>query len=144
MMEISSIYFLEQFEYHPKWDCHRIFFDGLRIHIGFSCLYNPRNNATRVLYLFILFACIIFTITVSSTLLQFMASPILSPQVETIQEIIDEQFSLIGGPFEYLKMTQQSEVKIFPIIKKKRKDSKFYSTLLNNFLGLPSAIVEKI
>lgn len=113
MMEISFVYFLEQFEYHSKWDWHRIFFDGLRIHMGFSCPYNPQNNATRVLYLFILLACIIFTITISSTLLQFMASPILSLQVETIQEILDEQFTLIGGPFELLKMTEQNEVNIF-------------------------------
>lgn len=111
IMEISSVYILEQFEYRTKWDWHRIFFDGLRIHMGFSCVYNPKNNASRVLYLFILFACIIFTITISSTLLQFIASPILSTQVKTVQQIIDEQFTLIGGGFELQKLNQ-SEVNI--------------------------------
>lgn len=109
--EIGAVYFLEQFEHRSKWDWHRITFDGLRVHIGYSCPYNPQNNATRILFTFILLACIIFTITISSTLLQFIASPILRPQVDTIQQIIDEQFTLAGGHFELHKITQQNEVK---------------------------------
>lgn len=101
---------MEQFEYHPKWDWNRILFDGVRVHLGLSCVFNPTNNATRVLYLFVLLGCIIFTITISSTLLQFMASPLLSPQVDTIQHIIDEQFTLIGGHFEFDKLKQLNGV----------------------------------
>ena len=113
-MEILFVYCLEQFEHHSKskWDCHRIIFDGLRIHMGFSCVYNPKNNASRVLFLFILFACTIFTITISSTLLEFITSPILSPQVKSVVEIVSERFTLVGGRFELLKVSEQIEVSL--------------------------------
>lgn len=110
MLKIVFVHILEQFERHSKWDWNRIFFDGLRIHLGLSCLYNPINNASRVLFLFILFACTVFTITISSTVLEFIILPILGPQVESVQEIISEQFTLVGGRFELLKMAEQIEV----------------------------------
>lgn len=112
MIEIGFVYCLEQFEHHPKWDWHRIFFDGLRIHMGFSCVYKPTNNATRVLFLFILFACTIFTITICSTVLEFITSPILSVQVKSITEIISKRFTLVGGRFELLKVSEQIEVRL--------------------------------
>lgn len=112
MIEISFVYCLEQFEHHSKWDCHRIFFDGLRIHMGFSCVYNPTNNASRVLFLFILLACTVFTITISSTVLEFITLPILSPQVRSVAEIMSERFTLVGGRFELLKVSEQIEVRL--------------------------------
>lgn len=113
IVELCCIYFIQQAESSPKWDWHRIFFDGLRVHLGFACTYNPQNNANRILFCFILFACTIYTIAVGSTILQFLTSPILSTQIESIQEITDGSYSLTGGRFEFLKISQQNEVFFF-------------------------------
>lgn len=48
--------------------------------------------------------------TLSSTLIEISIAPIFDPQVQSIQEIIDENFKLVGDRFACQKLTQQPEV----------------------------------
>lgn len=113
LSSMSLAYFLQQFERHQKWDWHRIFFNGFRMYFGFPCTYEPKNNANRILFLMVLFACSIFVVVITATIIKIITVPILYPQVNSIEEITNGGFSLVGRPFELHQMTQQSKVK-FP------------------------------
>lgn len=105
-------YVCQQFEIQ-KWDWHKFTFTGFRCFMGMPCTYNPKTTANRTGFLFFLFATMIYVCVLSSVLIQLIISPILNPQIQTVQEIIDGEFKLISNRFAFQKIVQHNWVNIF-------------------------------
>lgn len=78
--------------------------------LGFPCTYRPTNNANRLLFISVLFGGILFVIVVTTFVIKLYTSPIYNSQTETIAEILDNNFDLVGGQFALQKLLQQNQV----------------------------------
>lgn len=105
------IYFMQQFERHPKWDCLRITIAGIYLFFGYPCTFKPENNANRMLFIWTLFAAILYTIVLSTGSIHVLSSDIYNRQVETIHEILQNDFDLVGNEFTLQKLLQKNQVK---------------------------------
>lgn len=77
---------------------------------GFPCTYRPENNANRLLFISVLFGGMIFVIVVTTFVVKVYTSPIYNSQIETIAEILENNFVLVGGRFALQKLLQQNQV----------------------------------
>ena len=111
LVVLSLGYYLQQFERHPKWDWNKFIFNGYSSFLGFPCCYNPRITANRIGFMFCLLGGIIFVCTLTTVLFDLALTPILKPQVQSIQGIIDGNFKLVGDRFAFQKISQQTKVK---------------------------------
>lgn len=114
---IAFVYYLEQFERrHRKWDWNRIFIEALAITMGFPCRYNPKCTPARVFLTFGLFAGILFVIVISSAMMTLITTPIMKHQINSVPEIVEGGFDLIGDRFTLDKLSQENEVKCLGIL----------------------------
>lgn len=108
---ICTIYFMQQFEdLQPKWDWHRITLIMFANVSGFSYnSYNPQTIPYRIYHIITLFCAIIITNFISSFMLLLLTTPIYENQIESIQEIVDNQFEVISDTFalQHLKLQNQ-------------------------------------
>lgn len=101
---------MQMFELHAKWDIFRIGLAGIACFIGFPCTYTPKNNANRIAALTIFFGSSLFAIFLVTFVLKFTQSPILDPQTKTFDELIENDYELIGNEFVFQKIWNQHEV----------------------------------
>lgn len=78
--------------------------------LGLSASYQPQSNPFRILYGFGIFAGIIFATLVSSVLMIIATKTIYRKQIVTTQEILEQDFSLVGDRFALDKIIQQNKV----------------------------------
>lgn len=78
--------------------------------IGFRYRLQIQSNAARVCFGILLFAAVIFAKSLSSFLMANTANTIYRPQINTIDEIVQQNFSLAGDQFALDKLMQQNEV----------------------------------
>lgn len=78
--------------------------------LGLSVTFRPESNPLRIFFAFGILAGMIFATMVSSILMTIATKPIQRPQIQTIQEILIQNFSLAGDQFAFDKMIQQTEV----------------------------------
>ncbi|XP_031639661.1 uncharacterized protein LOC116351666 [Contarinia nasturtii] len=109
---MSYAYVFEILEPRPRWDWNGLLFNGTCCYLGFPCSYNPKNSVSRFGYATILFGALIFVTVMNYGIILFVVTPYLNPQIQTIQEIIDGQFNLIGDQFTMWKVMEQN--KIYP------------------------------
>lgn len=109
---LCASYFVQQFERPPQMDWHQIFVNGFACILGFSCHYEPKNNANRVLFAFFLMASALFVIIISSVAMSFITTPILQPQIKSVEEIVSNEFNLVGNRFVLMKLFHKTEVNI--------------------------------
>lgn len=108
---ISAVYFAQQFERHQKMDYNQIAILGFGYFCGVPCsFYKPKMDAHRILFVMFIFGSSLYVIIVSSITTKFVTTPLLKPQVKSIREIIDGNFSLAGNRFALTKLSQQNEV----------------------------------
>lgn len=112
---LGFAYTLQQFEPRQKWDWNRLVTDGLRSCLGFQSDYNPENTGHRLAFSCILLGLILFSIVLNTGILFIFTNPILRPQIQSIQQIIDEDFILIGDGFAFENCMEQNEVKYLNI-----------------------------
>lgn len=84
--------------------------------LGLSVAYRPQSNPGRVFFAFGILAGMIFAILVSSVLMTMATKPISRPQITTIQEILEQNFSLVGDRFALDKMIQKNKVETAHIV----------------------------
>lgn len=100
---IATEYYLIQFE-HPVRSWNEMLFITLRCALGISVAFNPRTNSARCLFLFGLIGGFIFA-TILSAMMRQITNPILRPQIESIDEIINGNFTLAGDRYAFIKMS---------------------------------------
>lgn len=105
-------YYLQQFERHPKWDWLKLTFNGFICTLGFPCCYDPKTTANRIGFMACLLGYIVITCVISSILMQLAITPIISPQVQSVGEIVNGNFQLVGDRFAFRKISQQMEVNL--------------------------------
>lgn len=108
----AMTFFLQQFDHgvQPKWDWLRIWFDGFRVICGMNSTYNPTNVLTRSFFIFCIFVGIIASTTDNTFILLFMLSPIFEKQVNTVNEIIEQKFDLVGDNLTLQMLSQRYQV----------------------------------
>lgn len=109
---LCAAYYVQQCEPPPRMDWHRIFINGFPMILGFSCQYHPKSDANRVLFAFYLMGATLFVIIINSVALSFITTPIFQPQIETIQEIVSNEFNFVGNKFVLMQLLQKPEVNI--------------------------------
>lgn len=107
---LCAAYFVQQFEQPPQWDWHRIFVEGFGGFLGFSCNYRAKNNANRMLFAGLLLASTLFVININSVAVSFISTPILKPQIKTVEEILGKEFDLVGNRLVLMKLLEKTEV----------------------------------
>lgn len=103
-------YFMQQFEPRQKWDYFKIVTSGVCLFMGSPSPYKPENNAHRLAYTFILFGGIIYMTTITTLVVNLFTSSTYYPQIQTVEEILSNNFSLVGKKFALQKLLQQNEV----------------------------------
>lgn len=97
-------YYLQQFERQPKWHIFRFMINALCIIIGFTSEYNPTSDPSRISLAFGLLAGILCSVVYSTFLLRIFWKPYLWPQVQSVNEILDNNFKLVGDSFALMKL----------------------------------------
>lgn len=104
------IYYLFQYERPVRtWN------EGLliifKVAIGISPSFEPKSAPFRIFYASGLLGGTIFSIVVNAVLMRNITTPILHPQIETIDEITSGEFKLIGDRFTLTKLKLQTDVR---------------------------------
>lgn len=107
---LGAAYILQIFDPPPHMDWHRIFVNEFPCILGFPCHYYPTSSPHRVLFAFFLLASTLFVILINSVAFSFITTPILQPQIKSIQEIVGNEFNLVGNRFVLMKLQQKTEV----------------------------------
>lgn len=79
--------------------------------LGLSAAYfQPQSNPVRILFAFGILGGMLFATLASSVLMTIATKPIQRAQIQNIQEILMENFSLVGDQFTLDKIIQRNEV----------------------------------
>lgn len=111
---VALIYFIQQFE-EQKWDWNLITINLVCVSCGYNSTFKPKNNAMQLGYILFLFAALIFSTLLGSVLIKQITKPILKPQIDSISEIIDGDFELVGDRLAFMKISQDNKVSILYI-----------------------------
>lgn len=103
-------YFLQMFERHLKWDWNKTLIAGFTFYTGLPSTYRPTNSAHRIAALSVFFGGMLFAILIVSKTMNLFTTPIFNPQVKTIDQLLESEFSLVGNAFAYQKISQQTQV----------------------------------
>lgn len=106
---IAVEYYLIQFE-HPVRTWNEMLFITLCAALGMPVAFNPRSNPFRMLFVFGIFGGYMFATILSATIMRQITNPILRPQIESIDEIINGNFELAGDGYTLIQMGNQNEV----------------------------------
>lgn len=103
------LYVFQQLE-SPKRCSTDLLLNALCICLGFPCTLRPKSNPCRILIISCLFASIIIVVVTASVSIRSITTPMLNPQIDSIKQITNGEFSLVGDRFAFLKMLHQNEV----------------------------------
>lgn len=104
---LGLAYIFQMFE-HPQWDWNKIVINGLACFCGIPCMYKPKNNANRVLFISVLFGCLIFITTFTAVLMNYARKVFYAHQIQTVSEMINGDFTLAGDHFTFAELLQQN------------------------------------
>lgn len=107
---LSVTYYLQKCERRKKWDWHRLTVEGFCGSVGFPCTWNPENISNRVVTIFVLFAVLILNVVFNVGISLSILTPIMNPQIRSIQEIIDGNFKLMGDQSAMQKIIHRNEI----------------------------------
>lgn len=108
-LTIGCAYYLMKVE-RDKKDWHYITLIAITICIGYSHPYRPKSDPLRVLITIGLFAGTIFYTVLTSQLVIRVTVPHFEPQISSITEITNGDFTLAGDHFALQKISHQNEV----------------------------------
>lgn len=115
LVVVCTGYITQQFEDGPKWDWHRLATIGFANTSGFSYTYSPVTTANRIFYGSCLISSVIYSTVVGTYFIPLVASPFYEEQVNSVNEIIVNDYSLVGDSFVLQHMQQQNEVNYIQI-----------------------------
>lgn len=110
MTLLPFFYYLFQYE-HPIQTWNETLLMIFRVAIGISANIEPKSNPFRITYAFGLLAGTIFSIVLNAIIMRNVTTPILRPQIQTIEEITNGDFKLMGDRFALAKLKLQTNVK---------------------------------
>lgn len=108
---IAAEYYLIQFE-EPVRSWNDMLFITLRIALAQPNSFNPQTNAPRTLFLFGIFGGFIFATVLSATIMISITSPILRHQIQSIDDISNGAFKLVGDRYAFIRLIQQNQVNL--------------------------------
>lgn len=106
---VGTAYILQQLE-DARWDWNRISLYTIGVALGFAVDFMPKSIPFRIFFIIQLFAAMFFGIKMSSTMITQATTPIRNPQINSVQEMIDRDFSFTLDRFTFTKLSQLNEV----------------------------------
>lgn len=101
------------------------------------CLYEPTYYISRAGFLLLTFVSLILSTFIYTKICDTFQVPYYEPQIQTIQEIVDYGFTLVGDQLVLTKMSQENEVKGLNF-------AYTHGNLSASFVDLSSGIIENI
>lgn len=102
----------QMFERCQKWDSIKILVHCFFLFLGFSTVYNPQNNAHRIGFAFMLMGCVIHLVLINCVVIRLLTEPLYHSQIQTVSEILEQNFDLVSSEFALQKLKLQDEVNI--------------------------------
>lgn len=107
---IFMSYFAQMFEPPPRWDWFKITINAFECCMSLPCTYNPTNNAHRIGTISAYFGSWLFAALLNTIIIKLFTTPIFNPQLKTVDQLIEDKFSLAGNAFTYQIITEQNQV----------------------------------
>lgn len=108
---VLTMYYLQRFEdLQSTWDWNRVTVISFGILLGMPFKYRPTKLPLKFLYAFGIFGSILYGIVILSCLMINLKDSFYKDQVESIQEIVDDSFEIIGDSFALQQMMRQNAV----------------------------------
>lgn len=106
------VYVLLAFEYSvfPKWDFHEITLIGFAYTFGLSYPIYPKHSFFRMIVGSYLIMAFLLNIIILTKYQETMTVPIYNLQINTVNEIIENDFKLAGDPFALEFLSERNEV----------------------------------
>ena len=97
---------------HTRRDVHyTTLIVSLPIVIGFNQSFQPKSALVRSYYGLVVLGCLVGVVTFTTFLIKVLTVPIDGNQVSTIEEIIGQNFELVGDRVSYTKIVDQTHVR---------------------------------
>lgn len=106
---INFAYFLQQYEERPATFSH-IFVGGFSYFLNISYPYAPKQNANRILFASFMLGCLLINLTFTTYLFRTVTSPYRKIQAQTIDDILRDDFKLVGERFALVQLWRQGTV----------------------------------
>ena len=108
---LITLYVIQQFDdIHPKWDWHRLTIHCFANMCGFPYTYRPKTVASRIYYGCCLYGVVIFLIVFDVHYQLFMTNLMYEKQVDSVEEIIAENYTLAGDSLALNHLIKRDEV----------------------------------
>lgn len=107
---IFLFYYSHQFEDRPMYDWHRVTMEAIRLMCGWTIGYRPKILPTKILYVSCLFGSLIFTVEFLALFLNLLNTTMFKHQIQSIQEILDQSFQVVGDDFALQHLKKQNTV----------------------------------
>lgn len=107
----ATTYLWQMFEQHPKWDLFKISVNGFACFVNLPCTYKPMNNANRIGAISVYFGSSLFANILIIFVIESSSTLTYDPQVNTIRQLIDDDYKLVGNEFAFKKISERNQVK---------------------------------
>lgn len=103
-------YFLQQFEdLYPKWSYFQLLHTLMGISMGIITIYKPKSISNRIFFAFGHFASILYVICILSCFKDILINPIFKDQIQSVKEIVDGSFELVGDKVAFQHIIRKNE-----------------------------------
>lgn len=117
IMSISVVftcYFMQQYEFlQPKWDGLSILLMAIANVCGSGSNYKPKIASHRIFFIIGVLGGILLNIILTSFTVIFMSNQIFGNQIESIQEIVENRFDLVGDGFALQQLNRNKQVILY-------------------------------
>lgn len=107
----GTTYMWQMFERHPKWDLYRISVNGFACFVNLPCTYKTANNANRIGAITVYFGSSLFANIVLIFVIKSSSTLTYDPQVNTVDQLIESDYKLVGNAFAFDKISERNQVK---------------------------------
>lgn len=108
-----TAYYLQRFEASTlKMDAFEIILAATAISISMIHKYRAINHSNRVFYAFACMAGILHTIVILTGSMAILMNPIYEDQINSIAEILDDSFEIVGDSFALHHIMRKNEVSL--------------------------------
>lgn len=93
-----------------KWDWHRVTLEAIRSVCGFGYKYQPQMISHRIFVISVQLGNLIFIVSVLAIFMKTVTTQMFAHRIETIREIVQNSYKLIGDEFALQHLMRQNEV----------------------------------
>lgn len=109
-ISICLVYYLQRYEKSPA-GLSTLIIGGFSFFLNFCYPYRPKHFANRIYFISFMFSCMLLNLAFVTFLIKTVTDPYCKEQVEKIDDILRNDFKLVGDGFALNQLWQQEMVK---------------------------------